>query len=172
MQLNPQHTIPLLDDNGSIIYDSHAICAYLVQKYGKEDSLYPSDLVKRANVDARLHFDTGYLFARLRFLLETVMYTDVKILAPEKVEYIQKCWPIMERFLEKNDYLCGNDLTIADFCCVATICSIDQLVPIDPEQFPKLLAWIKRLETLPYYAELCGTVGKKLQAIVTEKLSS
>lgn len=172
MQLNPQHTIPLLDDNGSIIYDSHAICAYLVQKYGKEDSLYPRDLVQRATVDARLHFDTGYLFARLRFLLEAVMYTNVKVLAPDKVEYIEKCWPIMERFLETNDYLCGNNLTIADFCCIATVCSIDELVPIDAVKFPKILAWIKRLEALPYYAELCGATGKKLQNIVREKLAS
>lgn len=100
------------------------------------------------------------------------MYTSVKSLSQENIEYIQKCWPIMERFLEKNDYLCGNNLTIADFCCIATVCSIDQLAPIDAEQYPKLLAWIKRLEALPYYAELCGTAGKKLQVIVKEKLAS
>lgn len=74
--------------------------------------------------------------------------------------------------MEKNNYLCGNDLTIADFCCVATVCSIDQLAPIDAAQYPKLLAWIKRLEALPYYAELCGEAGKRLQAYVTEKASS
>ena len=67
-QLNPQHTIPTLDDNGAVIWDSHAICTYLVSKYGKDDSLYPKDLLVRAKVDQRLHFDTGILFARLRNL--------------------------------------------------------------------------------------------------------
>lgn len=38
---------------------------YLVQKYGKDDSLYPSDLKKRGTVDARLHFDNGILFNHL-----------------------------------------------------------------------------------------------------------
>ncbi|XP_031639307.1 glutathione S-transferase 1-like, partial [Contarinia nasturtii] len=63
IKLNPQHTIPLLDDNGVLITDSHAICGYLVGKYGKDDRLYPKDLVKRAQVDAHLHFDSGHLFA-------------------------------------------------------------------------------------------------------------
>lgn len=63
--MNPQHTVPLLDDDGYLLADSHAINAYLVQKYGKDDSLYPKDLKKRGKVDERLHFDNGTLFRRL-----------------------------------------------------------------------------------------------------------
>lgn len=44
---------------------SHAITTYLINKYAKDDSLYPSDARKRALVDQRLHFDTGVLFAAL-----------------------------------------------------------------------------------------------------------
>lgn len=61
-QMNPQHTVPTLDDDGYILWDSHAINAYLVEKYGKDDSFYPKDLKKRGIVDQRLHFDTGVLF--------------------------------------------------------------------------------------------------------------
>ncbi|KAF4531265.1 hypothetical protein B566_EDAN019338 [Ephemera danica] len=60
--MNPQHTVPTLDDNGFYIWDSHAINAYLVTKYGKNDSLYPRDPQKRAIIDQRLHFDSGILF--------------------------------------------------------------------------------------------------------------
>lgn len=52
-----------------MIWDSHAICTYLVSKYGKDDSLYPKDLLVRAKVDQRLHFDTGILFPSLRNLV-------------------------------------------------------------------------------------------------------
>jgi hypothetical protein len=38
----------------------------LISKYGKDDSLYPKDLQKRAVVDQRLHFDSSILFPRLR----------------------------------------------------------------------------------------------------------
>lgn len=66
--MNPQHTIPTLEDDGKKIWDSHAINAYLVGKYGKDDSLYPKDLAKRAIVDQRLHFDSGMIFNWLRYI--------------------------------------------------------------------------------------------------------
>lgn len=65
-KINPQHTIPVLNDDGFILGDSHAIMCYLSEKYGKNDALYPKDLRKRAVVNQRLYFDTGILFATLR----------------------------------------------------------------------------------------------------------
>lgn len=35
---------------------------YLVSKYAKSDSLYPKDLVIRAKIDQRFHFDTAIIF--------------------------------------------------------------------------------------------------------------
>lgn len=66
-KINPIQTTPVLDDNGVYITDSHAICTYLVQKYGakNQQNLYPADLVGRTMVDQKLFFDTGVLFVRL-----------------------------------------------------------------------------------------------------------
>lgn len=37
---------------------------YLAEKYGKDDSLYPKDVKKRALVNQRLFFDIGTLYQR------------------------------------------------------------------------------------------------------------
>lgn len=149
--MNPQHTIPTIDDNGVIIYDSHAICEYLVDKYSQDDSLYPKDIVKRAQVNARLHFDTGFLFARLRFMLEPIFYFGESEIPAWKIEYMQKCWDLMEAFLANGKYVCGDTITIADYCCIASISSVDKVAPIDAKKYPKLLAWIKLMEAQPNY---------------------
>lgn len=126
-----------------------------MDKYAKTDQLYPKDLAKRAEVDARLHFDSGFLFARLRFLFEPIIYYGASVAPTDKIEYIEKCWPLIEAFLERGSYLCGNELTIADFCCVATISSLGHYGG-SINKYPKLTAWLKRMAELPYYESLCA----------------
>lgn len=65
LQINPQHTVPTLDDDGFIIWDSHAINLYLLEKYGNIDDLYSTDLKTKAIIDQRLHFDSGVAFSLL-----------------------------------------------------------------------------------------------------------
>ncbi|CAB0036671.1 unnamed protein product [Trichogramma brassicae] len=62
LQLNPQHTIPTIEDNGFVLWESRSIMVYLVMKYAKNDSLYPKDPEKRGLVEQRLYFDMGTLF--------------------------------------------------------------------------------------------------------------
>jgi glutathione S-transferase len=62
-QINPQHVIPTLVDNGFALWESRAICVYLVEKYGKS-SLYPKDLKVRSVVNQRLYFDMGTLYGK------------------------------------------------------------------------------------------------------------
>lgn len=73
LELNPLHTIPTIRDGDFVIWDSHAINAYLVDKYAKDDSLYPRDLEKRAVVNQRLFFDCGILFPRVVAVLSSLM---------------------------------------------------------------------------------------------------
>ena len=63
VKLNPQHTVPILDDQGFHLSEGRAICSYLVNQYAKDDKLYPKDPRERAVVDQRLYFDLGVFYA-------------------------------------------------------------------------------------------------------------
>ncbi|XP_072051507.1 uncharacterized protein [Amphiura filiformis] len=54
LAMNPNHTVPVMDDDGFIICQSATIAKYLASKYQTADHWYPSDLKKRAKVDELL----------------------------------------------------------------------------------------------------------------------
>ena len=70
LSINPQHSLPTLVDGDLILNESRPIAGYLVNKYGKNDNLYPKDPVLRAKVDQRLFFDMG-TFYQVRTSLKT-----------------------------------------------------------------------------------------------------
>lgn len=168
--MNPQHTIPVLNDNGTIVTDSHAIGAYLSDKYGQSDALFPQDLGRRALVNARLHFDTMFLHGRIRTLFEPILYDNCAELSATKIEYIQRSWPLMEAFLAESTYVCGDELSIADLCCIASVTSIDRIAPIDAGRYPKFIKWIKRMKSLPYYEELNASGAAQVQETILQKV--
>ncbi|CAG0905461.1 unnamed protein product [Darwinula stevensoni] len=57
LKMNPQHTIPTMNDGGFCLWESRAILRYLNKKYSKTDKLYPKDAKGSGLVDQRLDFD-------------------------------------------------------------------------------------------------------------------
>lgn len=51
---------------------------YLAEKYGKDDSLYPKDVKKRALVNQRLFFDMGTLYQRFGDLYVSTLVQPTK----------------------------------------------------------------------------------------------
>ncbi|XP_017038703.1 glutathione S-transferase 1-like [Drosophila ficusphila] len=166
LKKNPQHTVPTLEDDGHYIWDSHAIIAYLVSKYGKNDSLYPKDLLQRAVVDQRLHFESGVMFANGLRSIVRPLFAGKTDFSKERYDAIIEVYDFLETFLAGNEYIAGSQLTIADFSIVSTTTSLDSLVKLDSAKYPKVSAWIKRLQKLPYYEEANGKGAKILEGFI------
>ncbi|XP_044270059.1 uncharacterized protein LOC123014840 [Tribolium madens] len=151
-KLNPQHSVPtLVEEDGFVLWDSHAIMAYLVDKYGKDDSLYPKELQARAIVTQRLHFENGILFPRTMDIIRPVIYQGVKTVSSAQIEAVKEAYNFLEKFLEGNEWVAGKSVTVADFSIISSITTMDVVVPIDAKAYPNIYSWIKRCEKLPYY---------------------
>lgn len=156
--------MPTLIDGDFSIWDSHTICAYLVDKYGKDDKLYPKDLKLRAKCNQRLFFDAASLFVRMReFSLHYILRGGTDI--PEAmVEPIYVAFEILERFLATDPYLVGNHLTIADVSVATTVWALQIYAPLKPDEHPKIAAWLERIKTeIPIFAEINADPVEKLR---------
>lgn len=152
--MNPQHTVPTLDDNGKYLWDSHAIIPYLVGQYAKTEehqSLYPKDLYTRARIDQRLHFDSGVLFNSLATMFRTVFFEGAVEFTEKHLKSVHEAFQTLETFLAVDPYLAGDHLTIADLSIIASVTQATIKVKLDADKYPKILAWIERLEQLPYF---------------------
>ncbi|XP_017079186.1 glutathione S-transferase 1 [Drosophila eugracilis] len=167
LEKNPQHTVPTLEDDGHFIWDSHAIIAYLVSKYADTDTLYPKDLLQRAVVDQRLHFESGVVFANaLRAITKPVLFFKQTKVPKERYDAIIDVYDFAETFLKGQDYIAGNHLTIADFSLVTSITSLVAFVDLDPVKYGNITAWIKRLEELPYYEEANAKGARQFVSVI------
>lgn len=155
LKMNPQGTVPLLQDKDYYIWDSHAISGYLVQEYGKTDNLYPKDAKKRALVDQGLHFDTGTLYPEFRNVVYPVIAGE-KIITKEKVGRVENAYKAFDSILASSNskYLVGDSITIADICNVSTISTLELFIP-STGKYPHLEKWLGACkDEIPDYAEV------------------
>lgn len=118
--LNPNSKIPALLDTetGIRVFESGAILLYLAEKF---DAFIPKDLRGRTECQSWLMWQMGsapYLGGG---------FGHFYAYAPEKFEYpidrfsmeVKRQLDVLDRALVNNDYLCGEDYTIADMAVFA-----------------------------------------------------
>ncbi|KAK4877109.1 hypothetical protein RN001_009615 [Aquatica leii] len=149
-KINPMHTLPTLDDNGQILYDSHAINSYLVDKYGKNNTLYPNDLYQRALVNQALGFDLEVIFPILVKLNQAYFEKEITCLTPTWIITIEMAYARLELMLFNKEWIALDCVTIGDFSCYTTITSLDYHLPINSEKYPSIKKWMERCQNLPY----------------------
>ncbi|XP_050515298.1 glutathione S-transferase 1-like isoform X2 [Diabrotica virgifera virgifera] len=150
LEMNQQHTVPTLDDDGIIIWDSHAIMIYLAEKYGKGNPLYPTDVAKRAKINRLLFFECGEIFSMHRYLCSELLFLGKKEISKDIAAEEEKALQFLERFLKDNKYVAGDEMTIADFSIWTTLSNASNMVPIKETIFPRITEWIKMMNQQPY----------------------
>lgn len=146
IKINPQHTVPTLVDNGFVIWESRAILVYLVEKYGKDDSLYPKDPQGRALVNQRLYFDMGTLYKSLADYYYAPFQNREQ--DPEQLKKAEEALGFLNTFLEGNTYVAGDRLTIADISILASLSGFT-VFNLDLSKYPNVVRWQENGKKVP-----------------------
>lgn len=169
LKMNPKHTIPVLDDNGFILTDSHVIISYLADNYGKDDSLYPRDVQIRALVNQYLYFDMDYLFKALKNAFKPLLYNETESISEEKMQMFRDAHELLDKQLQGKKWLVGNSYTLADISCASTVSSSSVVLNLD--DYPNVKAWLQLCEAkVPGYKEHNLPGNKMLHELVLKRL--
>lgn len=147
--INPTSTVPALVDGDMKIFDSSAIAIYLVEKYAKNDSLYPKDLKKRTKVNEKLFYVGNYMFPRLFQIYVSGFFLRETEISQTKLDEVYRGYSTIEEFLNGNNYLVGSAMTLPDLFLWTSMESLAPLITIDEKQFPNFIKWLNRMREHP-----------------------
>ena len=154
-KLNPNGLVPTLEEEGFVLWESHAIVRYLAAKHGA-GSLWPADARERA--DAERWMEWSYTFqAAFRAVFWGLVRTpaekrDMKAIEEARV----KCAELLavpDAALARRSYLGGAALTIGD---IPLGCHVHlwMRLPIERPAHAHLQAWFERLCARPAFRKI------------------
>jgi len=151
LALNPNGHVPVIDDDGFILWESMAINLYLAKKYGR-DGFYPSRLVDEARAWqwsfwGMTEVERPVLTALFnRAILPENERDPAAADAAEKT--LAQPLKVLDGALERSSYLLGDRFTVADLN-VASILAWARPAQIDFAVYPKVAEWSRNCAERP-----------------------
>lgn len=150
LALNPRGQVPVLEDNGLVLWESQSILVYLAKKYADE-SWFPTDPISLSETIRWLAF-SGMEVDDLAYARRIRLFNWDEDLTPHQQKGIAGL-EIMDAHLERNDFLVGDKPTIADIACYPYI-GMAHEGEVDLAPFTNVNSWIERLKNLTGYIDL------------------
>lgn len=143
LALNPNGRIPVIDDDGFVMWESAAINLYLAEKY--KGPLYPNSLQGRGRMMQWTFFVSNHVEPPLIDLYHNrVLYPPEQRnagVADEAEKELRGSLVILEQELARNTFFAEQQWGMADFM-VASVLYLLTRINIDLTAYPKLDAWL------------------------------
>jgi glutathione S-transferase len=146
---NPLGQVPVLQDGDVTLVDSNAILVYLARRYAPDAAWLPREPVAAALVQRWLSIAAGEVMhgpAIARMIALFGLPDD-----PARAARISaRVLGFMDGHLAERIYLAADHVTIADLACYSYVAHApDGQVSLEP--YPKVRAWLARVEAQPWF---------------------
>jgi glutathione S-transferase len=149
-QKNPNGRVPVLDDDGLVLWESMAINLYLADRYGKE--LAPRDAAERAHAVkwsfwVMTEIEPGLIDA---FVHRVMMPPDKRDPAAAAAGAAKLARPlaVLDAELGRRRWLVGDRFTVADLN-VASVLVIAPMAQVDLSPYPNVQRWLAACNERP-----------------------
>ena len=152
---NPNRLVPVIDDDGFVLWESNAIVRYLAAKHGA-GTLCPAEPRTRAAADRWMDWQATTVAPPLIFVFKALIRTppearDMAALA-EAVARMGAAWRIFDRWLAESAYAAGDAFTMGD---IPLGCMAYRWFTMELErpELASLRAWYDRLTARPAFRQ-------------------
>ncbi|SRR5713226_1955449 len=150
LKLNPYGKVPVIDDNGKVLFESCIINEYLDERYPNPHFM-PRDPYLRGRARVLIDYGMNHLndpFTALRLeMLKKEEERDRKVI-DEAVKDLFERLQYLESELGDKPYLLG-EISLADVAIVPRFLRMNQYGLFPTPALPRLSAWLERMMARP-----------------------
>ena len=154
LALNPNGKVPVIDDDGFVLWESQAIMRYLCDKH-RAQAWYPTEPKARAQVEGwldwnqtRLGPEAGKIMFNTHFAGENANKQAIE----DGMKWLLKILPVMNNVLDTRPYLCDGQITLADLAAATNIAYLEAC-QYDFSPYPAIQRWYHAIKTRPSFAK-------------------
>ena len=151
LALNPIGQVPVLQEDGRTIFDSHAILLYLAETYGGKQ-WWPEDAFERALVTQWLFFDSNEINNGIGYARNHLAF-GVPGDAQAAVSRAKAALGVLQQVLVGEAWLALDRPTLADIAC-APLVTVASEASLTLEPYPAVSQWLDRVAQLPGYVPM------------------
>ena len=148
---NPNGLVPLIDDDGFVLWESNAIVRYLCGKHGM-GGLAPADPQWRADADRWMDWQMGTFTAAMSIAFRQLLRGAPELRNAAEIEISRRksedAAAILDRHLEGRDYIAGAAFTMGDIP-VALAAHRWLGLPLARQERPNIERWHAALQARP-----------------------
>jgi glutathione S-transferase len=160
--INPNKLVPTLEDGDFVLTENSAILKYLADKI--DSPAYPKDLKQRARVNERMDWTSTQLCTDLVYALVYPQIFDAHKRRSDEAQAgtLERGKARAQVWLEvldksvlgaDNAYLCGNDITIADYHAASYV-ALAEVIGSDLAAYPNVRRWLGRMKALKSWPQV------------------
>lgn len=158
LAMNPNGRVPTIDDDGFILWESHAIVRYFSRKHGT-GTLWPTEDKACADADRWMEWYSTTIWPNLQPLFWNLVRVepgkrDMKAVEDSRKKLADN-FKIVEAVVAKRPYMAGAAFTMGDIPMGVALHRWF-LLPIERPNYPNLAAYYERLKQRPGFAEHCA----------------
>jgi glutathione S-transferase len=172
LKMHPAGKVPVIDDDGFVLFESDAIIKYLTTK--QNSPLYPGGIKQRALVDQWMDFTAIHVGGAMsKILFNRVFAPFAKVPVDERSEsdglkFLDRFLPVVDRQLAEARYLAGGQLSLADIALLAVL-DPAEVARVDLNPYENIVSWRTELMKKEFYTKCHSSYEEALNGSMPKK---